>query len=393
MNPAFSKMGLRYFPVVCLLLAMIQGVVHSEDSMQNDLGTNTSSLVEGPLSKKSDNGNKIQAIQDDSEENKSERDDLAKRQLQAKRSKAGAGIVIPSKESVDDIVLELAKSHLIKMIIDERANVGKIQQSIQTLQRDNCSPLTAVALPVTHNTRQLHQGAWMKDPLGIMGCETIFVMESYVGRNIVEEFENMDNFKAGIVRKKHTLPYRYDGTGAVVYGPYLYYNRENSPYVVKFNLKSNKLEAQIHLGGFQQRRNGYRWCGGYCAVDLAVDEQGLWALWGDSDNSRRLYAQKIDVFKNVVIQTYALSTETMRTMGNAFVACGIIYTIDEYSPVKTRINFAYDTKTRRTWNPNIEFTNQYCYNSMVAYNPREKVLYAWDAKRQVTYSLTFDEQS
>ena len=86
--------------------------MHSEDSMQNDLGTTTSSLVEGPLSKKSEDGNKIQAIQDDSEKNKSERDDLAKRQLQAKRSKAGAGIEIPSKQSVDDIVLELAKSHV-----------------------------------------------------------------------------------------------------------------------------------------------------------------------------------------------------------------------------------------------------------------------------------------
>lgn len=95
-----------------LFYPFFQGVVHSEDSMHNDLGTKTSSLVEGPLSKKSDNGNKIQAIQDDSEENKSERDDLAKRQLQAKRSKAGAGIVIPSKQSVDDIVLELAKSHV-----------------------------------------------------------------------------------------------------------------------------------------------------------------------------------------------------------------------------------------------------------------------------------------
>ncbi len=65
----------------------------------------------------------------------------------------------------------------------------------------------------------------MKDPLGIMGAETIFVMESYNGRNVVEEFENMDMFKAGVTRKTYKLPYNYDGTGAVVYGPYLFYNR------------------------------------------------------------------------------------------------------------------------------------------------------------------------
>ena len=65
----------------------------------------------------------------------------------------------------------------------------------------------------------------MKDPLGIMGTETIFVMESITGRNVVEEFENMDMFKAGVVRKTYKLPYNWDGTGAVVYGPYLYYNR------------------------------------------------------------------------------------------------------------------------------------------------------------------------
>jgi len=67
----------------------------------------------------------------------------------------------------------------------------------------------------------------MKDPLGIMGTETIFVMESYAGRNVVEEFENMDMFKAGVTRKTYKLPYNWDGTGAVVYGPYLYYNRYN----------------------------------------------------------------------------------------------------------------------------------------------------------------------
>ena len=45
----------------------------------------------------------------------------------------------------------------------------------------------------------------MKDPLGIMATETIFVME-YYHSNVVEEFENMDMFKAGVTRKtRHCL--------------------------------------------------------------------------------------------------------------------------------------------------------------------------------------------
>ena len=64
----------------------------------------------------------------------------------------------------------------------------------------------------------------MKDPLGILGTETIFVMEHY-SSNVLEEFENMDKFKVGVTRKSYKLPYNCDGTGAVVYGPYLYCNR------------------------------------------------------------------------------------------------------------------------------------------------------------------------
>ena len=79
-------------------------------------------------------------------------------------------------------------------------------------------------------------------------------------------------------------------------------------------------------------------------------------------------------------------------MGNAFVACGVIYCIDNHSSKSTTINFAYNTNwTSKQWSPDIQFTNQYGYNSMVDYNPKEKVLCAWDHKRQVTYSLTFEE--
>lgn len=65
----------------------------------------------------------------------------------------------------------------------------------------------------------------MKDPLGIMGNETIFVLENYYNSKIVDEYENMENFTAGVKRKTYTLPYNWDGTGAVVYGSYVYYNR------------------------------------------------------------------------------------------------------------------------------------------------------------------------
>ena len=90
---------------------------------------------------------------------------------------------------------------------------------------DSCSNIKSVGKPVTHNTRSHTQGAWMKDPLGIMGAETIFVMKNYHSTNQLEEFANMNMFKQGVARKKYTLPYNYDGTGAVVYGQYLYYNR------------------------------------------------------------------------------------------------------------------------------------------------------------------------
>ena len=82
----------------------------------------------------------------------------------------------------------------------------------------------------------------------------------------------------------------------------------------------------------------------------------------------------------------------MSSMGNAFVACGVVYCIDTHSSRFTTINFAYDTKTGKQWNPNIQFTNQYTYNTMVAYNPREKVLYAWDNRRLVTYPISFEER-
>ena len=117
-----------------------------------------------------------------------------------------------------------------------------------------------------------------------------------------------------------------------------------------------------------------------------------------------LFCWEIDFFSIEVVSKYrgeatdftsyflvlVVIAERMDSMGNAFIACGVIYCIDSYHSNLTTINFAYDTKTGNQWNPSIQFTNQYGYNSMVDYNPKEKVLYAWDSHNQLTYSLTWN---
>ncbi|XP_028411431.1 tripartite motif-containing protein 45-like isoform X2 [Dendronephthya gigantea] len=86
--------------------------------------------------------------------------------------------------------------------------------------------IKAVGEPIVHRESGQAQGSWMRDPLGLLGPEKIWYMEGYEGSTVLE-FENMDNFKAGWVAKTYDLPiqYGFDGTGSVVYGRYLYYNR------------------------------------------------------------------------------------------------------------------------------------------------------------------------
>ena len=69
------------------------------------------------------------------------------------------------------------------------------------------------------------QGVWMKDPLEDLEPGKIWVMDGYYNQKTVKEFASYANFKRGIVHTHHILPYDWDGTGAVVYRGYLYYNR------------------------------------------------------------------------------------------------------------------------------------------------------------------------
>ena len=84
-----------------------------------------------------------------------------------------------------------------------------------------------------------------------------------------------------------------------------FYGREATNNIVKYNLRTKGEEKQISLAG-SVRNTFYDW-GGNNQVDLAVDEQGLWAFSG---NSNRLTSQMIDVFYGNTLQSWNLNTGT-----------------------------------------------------------------------------------
>ena len=168
--------------------------------------------------------------------------------------------------------------------------------------------------------------------------------------------------------------------------------RANSNYILQYDLVTRTVIRQAYPNtNIKPRKYYYQW-GIYNTMDLSVDESGLWVLYSYSSYSGKLCANKLDPLTLSTLQQYCgISSESMKSMGNAFVACGVVYSIDSYSSRTTTINYAYDTATKSGTNPAIKFINKFGYNSMVTYNPREKVLYAWDNHHQITYPLEFED--
>ncbi|XP_046845846.1 olfactomedin-like protein 2A [Xenia sp. Carnegie-2017] len=290
-----------------------------------------------------------------------------------------------TKQSIANLYLELAKAYILEAALKK----GKALTSLVYLE-DNCKKIKKVGEPIVHHHSGKTQGAWMKDPLGLLGAKKIWYINGYHGNKVLE-FEDMDHFKAGKFLK-HILPYNIAGTGSVVYGRYLYFHRSGTCNVVQYDLEYSRVSKQAcPNSNIKSGQYSYQW-GGYSGVDLSVDESGLWVLWAYKGYSGKLCATLMDPLTlRTLSNYYGISSESKTSMGNAFVACGIVYSIDSCHARSTAINYAYDVGKRTGSNPNIKFTNKFGYNSMVTYNPREKVLYAWDRHRQITYPLEFEK--
>ncbi|XP_074855007.1 olfactomedin-like protein 1 [Carettochelys insculpta] len=275
---------------------------------------------------------------------------------------------------------------LEKKLLNEEAEKKRKVKLMLNASCDNML-VSIKSLKIVKKAGNVH-GSWMTDP-GKDHLKVYFL--SGAKKNVILEFANIQAFTERNHKRtprRVNLPFSWQGTGHVIYNGFLFYHKYGSlNEIVKYNIQKRKVTDRMLLPGAGQIPTYELFPA--TKIDLAVDEQGLWAIHAEPDTSGNLVITKINHMTMAVDHTWDTSCNSKNAEA-AFLMCGTLYVVyNSASGGTSRIACVYDVLDAiNTYEiPAIPFPKRQGSHSMIHYNPKEKQLFAWANGSQILYKL------
>ncbi|KAM8807294.1 OLFL1 protein, partial [Eudromia elegans] len=275
---------------------------------------------------------------------------------------------------------------LVKQQLFEEAEENR---KLKLMLNASCDYMLAgiKSLKIVKKTGELH-GSWMKDP-GKKHMK-IYLLSGSVN-NVILEFTNILTFMESNHTQKArrvTLPLPWKGTGHTIYQGFLFYHRYGSlNEIIKYNIQKRNVTDQMLLPG-AGRIPAYQ-LSPATKIDLAIDEQGLWAIHAEPDTGGNIVITKINHMTMAVENTWDTPCSS-KDAEAAFMVCNILYVVYNVpSGGTSRIQCIYDVvgAVNAYEIPVLHFPKRQGSHSTIHYNPKEKQLFAWGDGYQIIYKL------
>ncbi|KAK2862271.1 hypothetical protein Q5P01_001804 [Channa striata] len=274
-------------------------------------------------------------------------------------------------------------------LIEQQVTLVKEKQKAKYSKLSDCSDMisSVKAMKILKRVGGL-KGMWSKDASRSSGKVYIF---NGTNEDTIHEFASVQDFTRSLglsLSKDLKLPSAWSGTGHVVYKNHVYYvNQAEEITVVKYDIKNNSVTdsavfpVQDHVSVYGLTPE--------TLMDLAVDEEGLWAIYATRQNERHISLAKMDSRSLDIEQMWDTNCPRENAEG-AFVICGTLYVVyNTKQPGRSRVQCVFDVNDMVTNEdaPLIYFPKRYGAHSSLKYNPQEQLLYAWDDGYQILYKL------
>ncbi|XP_061544887.1 olfactomedin-like protein 3A [Phycodurus eques] len=237
------------------------------------------------------------------------------------------------------------------------------------------------------------KGMWTRDTGG--GSGKVFIFNG-TNEDTILEFSTVQDFtrSQGLSDSRQLkLPSAWWGTGHVIYNNHAYLViQADEMTLVKYDLR-NKSVADSVVFPDQDYIPVYG-LSPETLMDLAVDEEGLWAIYSTRQNEQHIALAKIDAGSLSIEQTWDTSCPSLNAEA-AFVICGTLYVVyNTEQPSRSHVQCVFDVNNMVSNEdvPLVYFPKRYGAHASLKYNPLEQLLYAWDDGYQILYKLVMKKK-